>query len=76
MADRKPVGAAWKATSKDGKKSYMNITIDGKKYVMFKNGFKKGEKEPDFVIYDSISTSTGRKAVKAQPSQDEDEFGF
>lgn len=74
MADRKSVGAAWKATSKDGKKTYMNITLDGKKYVMFKNGFKKGEKDPDYVIYDSISSSTGRKAIKASKDDEFDDF--
>lgn len=54
MADEKKwedVGAIWENESKAGKK-YMNILLNGTKYVAFQNNYKEGvEARPDWKIY-------------------------
>ena len=47
------VGALWQNTSADGKQ-YFNMDVEGSKYVVFANGFKQEEKQPDFLIYERV----------------------
>jgi len=63
MADSnlEKVGALWQNTSSDGK-LYFNLDISGQKYVVFTNGFKSEEKQPDFLVYERVK----EKAVKAK----------
>lgn len=49
----KKIGALWKMTSKKGAK-YLSGEINfprEQRIVVFKNSFKKNEKEPDYLIY-------------------------
>ena len=53
---RKKVGVGWSKTSQDGTKKYVSIVINGGlspdlNLVMFKNGFKEEENQPDYIIY-------------------------
>jgi len=53
---RKKVGVAWSKTSQDGTKKYVSIVINGGlspdlNLVMFRNGFKEEENQPDYIIY-------------------------
>ena len=34
-------------------KGYMSGTINGEKVIIFKNGFKQEEKQPDYIVYKS-----------------------
>ena len=43
---------AWTNKTKTGKQ-VINFTIDGKKYDMYKNDFKKEEKHPDYQIVEN-----------------------
>lgn len=47
------VGALWQNTSADGKQ-YFNMDVEGQKYVVFSNGFKEEDKQPDFLIYERV----------------------
>ncbi|MEN6560892.1 MAG: hypothetical protein ABFD52_08975 [Acidobacteriota bacterium] len=58
MADskRKKVGVGWARTSQDGTKKYVSIVINGGlspdiNLVMFQNGFKEKDGQPDFILY-------------------------
>ena len=55
-SQRKKVGVAWLKTSQDGKKQFISIVIHGGltpdiSMVMFKNGFKEEENQPDYILY-------------------------
>lgn len=56
MSDKKDCGALWLNTAKSGTK-YMSgvVEIDGVKHkiVVFKNNYKKDEKQPDYRIFPS-----------------------
>ncbi len=45
------VGAIWQNTSADGK-PYMNLDMGGQKYVVFPNGYKSEDKQPDLIVYE------------------------
>jgi len=44
------VGALWQNTSADGK-PYFNLALNDQKYVVFSNGYKSEDKQPDFLVY-------------------------
>ena len=46
------VGALWLNTSKAGKEYYSG-TINDEKVVVFTNGFKENENQPDMIVYKS-----------------------
>ena len=53
---KKKVGVGWSKTSQDGTKEFVSIVINGGlspdiNLVMFKNGFKEKENQPDYIIY-------------------------
>lgn len=53
---RKKVGVGWARTSQDGTKKYVSIVINGGlqpdiNLVMFQNGFKEKDGQPDFILY-------------------------
>jgi len=56
------VGALWQNTSAEGK-PYFNMDLAGQKFVVFANGFKSEEKQPDFLIYERVK---GKKEAKAK----------
>lgn len=52
--NRESIGALWKCTSKKGTRySQGSIEIDGVKHkiVIFANGYKKEDNQPDALIY-------------------------
>lgn len=55
MADKslEKVGALWQNTSADGK-PYFNLALGESRYVVFCNGFKSEEKQPDFLVYERV----------------------
>jgi len=67
---RKKVGVGWAKTSQDGTKKYVSIVINGGlapdiNLVMFKNGFKEEENQPDFIIYlNAPKDAAGQPAEK------------
>lgn len=58
------VGALWIKDTKKGQKM-MSGEISGQKVMIFKNGFKKASKHPDYVVYDG-----SRDADDAEPKAD------
>lgn len=46
------VGAIW-SNFPEGKKPYMKMELGGKEYVIFANDFKKEDKHPDYLVYNS-----------------------
>lgn len=59
--ERKDVGAMWARAGKNG--VYFGLTINGVKYLAFKNNFKKAEKHPDYRIFPNTFTGTGGKGA-------------
>ena len=47
------VGALWQNTSADGK-PYFNLALREEKFVVFGNGYKSEEKQPDFIVYERV----------------------
>lgn len=76
MADskKKKVGAGWVRTSRDGKTNYISIVISGGlnpdiNLVVFKNGYKEKDEQPDFIVYLSAPRDgNGAAAEKPKPA--------
>ncbi len=67
---RKKVGVGWSKTSQDGTKKYVSIVINGGlspdlNLVMFKNGFKEEENQPDYIIYLNPPRDAGAPTTQA-----------
>ena len=71
---KKSDGIGYKATSKNGLE-FINLNIDGVKYVMFKNKNKKEERHPDFQIFKS-ETQEKKEDVKSNNDFIDDEITF
>lgn len=50
------VGALWQNTSADGK-PYFNLDMRGERFVVFSNGYKSEEKQPDFLVYERVKSN-------------------
>ena len=57
------VGALWQNTSAEGN-PYFNMDHGGVKLVVFPNGYKSEEKQPDFIIYERVKESKRSKDGK------------
>lgn len=68
MAETKQSIGAWKKQTSKGE--VINFTIEGKKYSMWVNAYKKDDKHPDFKIYEDTYKP------KAQPANDDDSQGL
>jgi uncharacterized protein (DUF736 family) len=56
----KSIGALWKRTSKNNKSFFSgSVELSGKEYeiIVFANNYKKTEKHPDLLIYESKKTA-------------------
>ena len=49
--EKKPSIGAWENPTKTGK-TFIQFTINGKNYTMWKNGFKTKPTHPDYIIYE------------------------
>ena len=71
---RKKVGVGWSKTSQDGTKKFVSIVINGGlspdiNLVMFKNGYKEEENQPDYIIYmNPPRDAAGAAASTAKPA--------
>ncbi len=65
MADQnlEKVGALWQNTSSDGK-PYFNLSVKDEKYVVFTNGYKSEDKQPDFIVYERVKEKAKAKKEK------------
>ena len=72
--EKDDVGAMWIKTSRKGE-DYLSITINGERYVAFKNDFKKKDTQPDYRIFESESQTPGEKQT-VQSSILDDEIPF
>jgi hypothetical protein len=50
--EKKPSIGAWENPTKTGK-TFIQFTINGKSYTMWKNGFKTKPTHPDYIIYEN-----------------------
>ena len=65
------LGGLWKNETKDGK-TYLSGTFGGARLMIFPNGFKEKDNDPDYVV--TIAQSQAKKD-KAE-AQKSDEFGL
>jgi len=66
MAEKQEsVGAIWIAETKKGDK-YLNLTVEGKKYVAFKNSFKEKDTDPYYRVL-------VKKEMQARPQEKRNE---
>ena len=56
QTEKKPSIGAWKKQTAAGK-TYIQFTIEGKKYIMWENGYKSQPTHPDFKIYEDVPKS-------------------
>jgi uncharacterized protein (DUF736 family) len=59
MEKKQSVGAAWIKKTKKGD-SFLSLTIEGKKYTLFKNTYKTEDKQPDYRVYEDTFTGTAK----------------
>ena len=64
----------WKNTSKDGQTYYAGSLSPTVRVLVFKNTFKKGEKEPDLVLYLAPNDRQGVETTRQV--EDSEESGF
>lgn len=73
MSDKKkPAGSAWKKQTSKGE--VINLVIDGKRYNMWPNAYKSGEKDPDFKVYEDNYVRNTEPA--ARPIQGKEDLPF
>lgn len=70
-AKRKDIGAMWQRTGKNG--IYFGITIDGVRYMAFKNNYKEKENQPDYRIFPQETNLAGG-AFQKRSTNDEVPF--
>ncbi len=68
------LGGLWMQTSKDGKTRYWQGRLGGARMVIFKNRNKKGEKDPEFILYVQNSPKQDRQAQEQRPDDDDVPF--
>lgn len=62
MSEEKKKYGAWKKTTPKGE--VINFTIEGQKYNMWVNTYKKKDNEPDYQIYeDNYKKETDSKSI-------------
>ena len=64
----------WKNTSKNGQVFYAGNLGPAARLLVFKNSFKKGEKEPDLVLYLAPNDRQGVETTRQ--AEDSEESGF
>jgi uncharacterized protein (DUF736 family) len=81
MEKKQSVGAAWIKKGKNG--NFLSLTIEGKKYTLFKNNYKTEEKHPDYRVFEDTYTGTAKNTgqfetqkVQPVPSPDDNELPF
>jgi len=63
MSEEKKKYGAWKKTTPKGE--VINFSIEGKKYNMWVNTYKKADNQPDFQIYEDnyVKPETQSKSI-------------
>ncbi|CAB4121960.1 hypothetical protein UFOVP19_30 [uncultured Caudovirales phage] len=61
MSEEKKKYGAWKKTTPKGE--VINFTIEGKKYNMWVNTYKKESKHPDYQIYEDNYVMTSKQEL-------------
>jgi uncharacterized protein (DUF736 family) len=59
MEKKQSIGAAWIKKTKNGD-SFLSLTIEGKKYTLFKNKYKTEDKQPDYRVFEDTYTGTAK----------------
>ena len=65
------LGGLWKNQSKDGK-TYLSGTFGGARVMIFPNGYKEKDSDPDFIL--NIAQNQPKDKAAA-PKQSADDFG-
>lgn len=68
------LGALWKNEGKDGQ--YLSGTFGSAKMFIFKNKWKKGEKDPDYRIYVGARRKPKTEEATEEKVIQQDEVGF
>ena len=55
QTEKKVSYGAWKKQTPAGK-TYIQFAIEGKKFIMWENGYKEKPTHPDYKIYEDIKT--------------------
>lgn len=63
----KKIGALW--LKKTGKASFLSGVIDNKRVIVFKNNFKKEDREPDYQIYEAIEKKPSEPKTEELPDE-------
>ena len=69
MSETKQSIGAWKSQTKKGE--VINFTINGQRYSMWVNPYKKEDKHPDFNIYENNYTPSEKEDWKEKESKEQ-----
>ena len=72
MAKEDKIGSLW--VNKE--KGYMNGTINGEKVIIFKNGFKQADVQPDYIVYKSKPKEEKKEDDGFMPVVDDSQLPF
>jgi hypothetical protein len=67
------LGGLWKGQTKDGK-TYLSGTFGGARVMIFPNGYKQKDTDPDFTL--SIAQNQPKEKPAPQPQRQDDFGGF
>lgn len=65
MSKDDKIGALWVNEKNDNK--YLTGEVNGEKVVIFKNGYKKNDTHPDWIVYKS--KPKGKPSIKDLPDE-------
>lgn len=76
MADQKPMIKAFALWSNEGPKGkYLSGSLGGLKVLIFKNSYKKADKDPDYIAYFAEKEQESKGGGNNRQNASEDPWG-
>ena len=72
MEEKKEKYGLWEKQDKSGNPVISGPYKEGKKFVIFKNGYKSQSNHPDYILY--VKDATPKQAFTKNPDQEEIPF--
>lgn len=67
------LGGLWRNVDREGNEYFSGNLNTSSRLMIFRNGYKKAEKEPDFILY--IAPVEKREVEKSNAKSDPSDFG-
>jgi len=73
MSDKVRIGGLWLNTTRDGK-TYMAGNLGQARLLVYKNDYKRGENDPDYVMY--IAARQQQSEPEAEATDEQEQIPF